>query len=204
MPPPDPVTMATLFSNRPMLFLSGLRLDRCRNGFDFQVLLETCETHLASVARLLVTAEGRVGRVPDAAVDVDGSHPQARREAGRALRVGAEHSAGQPIWRVVGDTKGVGVTVVGDHSEHRPEDLLPGGSGVVVQSGDDSGLDEEPAVPVGRSAAAARERPALRYRQVEVALHPVALPRRNNGPAHGSGLVGVARLDRARGAWGGR
>src|ERR1700684_1056124 len=118
MPPPDPVTMATLFSNLTV-FLSGLRLDRCRNGFDLQVLLETGETHLAPVAGLLVPAEGRVGRVPDAAVDVDGSHSQARSEAGRALRVGAEYGAGQPVWRVVGDAQRVLVTVVGDDGQYR-------------------------------------------------------------------------------------
>src|ERR1700689_3440652 len=47
---------------------------------------------------------------------------------------------------------------------------------------------------VGRAAAAACERPARRARQIEVALPPVALPRRNARPADGSGLVGVARL----------
>src|ERR1700735_533281 len=157
MPPPDPVTMATLFSNLTV-FLSGLRLDRCRNGFDLQVLFETGETHLAPVAGLLVPTEGCVRGVPDAAVDVDGAHPHTRGELGGSLWVGTEHAARQPIWRVVGDTQGIGVTVVGDHGEHRPEDLFAGGSAIVVQSGDDGGLDEEPGVPVGRSAAAARER----------------------------------------------
>src|ERR1035441_2628421 len=78
MPPPEPVTMATLFSNLT-LFLSGRpatyytlnaksgvitghsHLDRCRNSFGFQVLLETGQTHLAAVPGLLVTAEGRIG-----------------------------------------------------------------------------------------------------------------------------------------------
>src|ERR1700734_338566 len=166
MPPPDPVTMATLFSNLTV-FLSGLRLDRCRNGFDLQVLFETGETHLAPVAGLLVPTEGRVRGVPDAAVDVYGAHPHSRRELGSSLRVSTEHGARQPIWRIVGDTKGVGVTVVGDHGEYRPEDLLAGRSGVVVQSGDDGRLDEKPCVPVRRSATAARELSALRDRQVE-------------------------------------
>src|SRR5277367_6984292 len=131
-------------------------LDRCGNGLDLQVLFETGETHLAADAGLLVPTEGRVRGVPDAAVDVDGAYPHSRRELGSSLRISTEHGARQPIWRVVGDTKGVGVTVMGDHGKHRPEDLLAGGSGVVVQSGDDGGLDEEPGVPVGRSAAAAR------------------------------------------------
>src|SRR6202000_118398 len=48
-----------------------------------------------------------------------------------------------------------------------------------------------------RPPAAAGEGSALRDRQVQVALHPVALPRRNDWPAYGSGLVRVARLDRA-------
>src|SRR6202046_4879791 len=118
MPPPDPVTMATLFSNLTV-FLSGLRLDRCRNGFDFQVFLEAGETHLAPVAGLLVPTEGRVRGVPDTAVDVDGAHPHSRRELGGSLRVSTEHGARQTIWRVVGDTKRVGVTVVGDHGGAR-------------------------------------------------------------------------------------
>src|SRR5271168_4082788 len=136
-------------------------LDRCGNGFDLQVLFETGKTHLAPVAGLLVPTEGRIRGVPDAAVDVDGAHPHSGRELGSSLRVGTEHCARQPIRRVVGDTKGVGVTVVGYHGEYRPEDLLAGRSGVVVQPGDDGGLDEEPGVPAGRPAAAARERSAL-------------------------------------------
>src|ERR1700759_783922 len=58
MPPPDPVTMATLFSN---LTLWAPLVNRCRNGFGFQVLLETGQTHFAAVPGLLVAAEWRVG-----------------------------------------------------------------------------------------------------------------------------------------------
>src|SRR5579875_823390 len=110
MPPPEPVTMATLFSNRMSPFPpSGhlVHVDRenpClawplashRGGDDLrlEVFLEPGQAHLPAVTGLLVSTERRVGGVPDAAVDIDRADPQPRRHPGRPLRISAEHRAG--------------------------------------------------------------------------------------------------------------
>src|ERR1700684_3460788 len=104
MPPPDPVTTATLFSNRMSPFppkvplwravraetshrCEVLSTDRCGNNFGLEVLLEARQAHLPADAGLLVTAERRVGGVPDATVDVDG--PTRSRAATLAARSGS-------------------------------------------------------------------------------------------------------------------
>ena len=108
---------------------------------------------------------------------------------GGAVGVSAKDSARQAVWRVVGDANRVVVAVVGDHREHRSEDLFLSDPGVVAQTGDHGGLDEEADIAVRRATAAARERPALGDRRVEVALHPIPLPRRNQRPANGFRIV---------------
>ncbi|SKV07025.1 Uncharacterised protein [Mycobacteroides abscessus subsp. abscessus] len=75
MPCAAPVTMATLLSNSPIILSSSLLFHCRRNDFGFQIFLETGHTHLPAVARLLVSAEGCVGRIPDTAVDVYRSDP---------------------------------------------------------------------------------------------------------------------------------
>src|ERR1700757_3390023 len=93
MPPAEPVTIGTLLSNCPMLFLPCRMWTYCtlfaemgvttprsalyRFGDDLglQVLFEARYTHLAAHARLFVAAERHVARVPDAAVDVDRPGP---------------------------------------------------------------------------------------------------------------------------------
>src|SRR6516225_5193767 len=192
MPPPDPVTMATLFSNR---MLRAPLVNRCRNSLGFQILLETGQTHLATVSGLLVSAERRIGRIPNAAIDIDCARADSRGSSLRSVRVGTEYGARQPVRRVVGDAHGVVVAVVRYHRQDRAEDLLARAASVVAHPRDHGGLDEETDFPVGRPAAAAGERPALGDRRVEIALHPIALPSRDQWPANGSGVGGVAGLD---------
>ncbi len=121
--------------------------------------------------------------------------PTRSREAIRgALRVGAIHGARQAVWRVVGDAHRIIVTVVGNHREHRSEDLLSGDSGVIGQPCDDRGLDVETDLSIRRPRATACEPSAFGDRQVEVALHTIPLSGRNQRPANGSGSLGSPGL----------
>src|SRR5215208_2989037 len=108
MPPPAPVTIATLSSNCPIVFLplcrvasyctlfgssrdiSGhsARLDARCDDLLFQVFLETGEPHFPADAGLLVSTERHVGRVPDAAVDLDRAYAHPYRDARGAIRIG--------------------------------------------------------------------------------------------------------------------
>src|ERR1700710_868176 len=135
MPPPDPVTIATLSLNWSPHNPTGVSLIRRRgNRLCLEILLEAREPHLPADSGLLVAAERHVRRIPDAAVDVHGADAHPRGDARGALLVRREHRARQAIWRVVGDAHGVVVAVVRDHREHRAEDLLAGHLGVVVES----------------------------------------------------------------------
>ena len=122
---------------------------------------------------------------------------------GRPFGVGAEHRARQAVRRVVGDAHGVVVAVVGDHREHRPEDLLARDPGVVGEPADHGGLDEETLRPVGGAPTATGELAALVEREIQVGLHPVALARRDHRTAHRALVGRVAGLDRTHGGRGG-
>ena len=147
------------------------------NRFGLEVFLEAGEPHLPADAGLLVSPEGHVRRVPDPAVDVDGADPHPRGDTGGALLVRREDRPGQPVRGIVGDPHRVVITVVGDHREHRTEDLLARDLGVVVQSGDDGRLDEEPGVAVGGTSSPAGEPATLGDRRVEIALDAITLAR---------------------------
>ncbi len=99
-----------------------------------EVLLEPCDAHLATDARLLVAAERAVGAEVVAAVDREGAGPDAAGHRERAV-LAAEHRARQAVDRVVGDPHGVVVVVVGDDHEHRAEDLVLGDLAVGVDVG---------------------------------------------------------------------
>src|SRR5690606_6749717 len=70
---------------------------------DLRVLIEPGQAHLQADTGLLVPAERGIGRIPDAAVDVDRADPQPRRDARRPVRIGREPRAAQPVRRVVGN-----------------------------------------------------------------------------------------------------
>ena len=179
----------------------------CGNGFGFQVLLETGHAHLAADAGLLVAAERHVGRVPDAAVDVDraGADPRRPRPPPARGRRRTPCPTGRMAsrWRCAPRRRrrrGRSPSAPGRRSPR-------GRPGRRCQAGDHGRLDEEAGVPVGRTASAAGERAALLDRRVEVALRPgrAAAPksadrrwfpgrsdRRASSARHGAGR----RLDR--------
>src|SRR6187399_3239234 len=110
MPCAAPVTMATLPSKRPMKApLRGLGDD-----LGLQVLLESGDTQLPADPGLLVAAEGRVGGIPDRAVDAERAGADPPGHGTRAVEVGAVDGTGEPVGGVVGDAHRVVVTVVRD------------------------------------------------------------------------------------------
>src|SRR5690625_1010341 len=77
--------------------------DGVGDGLGLQVLLEAGHAHLAADAGLLVTAEGHVDGVPQAAVDAEGAGADRTDDALDACGVTAPHRPGQPVGRIVGD-----------------------------------------------------------------------------------------------------
>src|SRR5574338_836527 len=188
MPPAAPVTIATFPSNlftrsRSCGLSCGLG-----DGLGLEVLLEAGPPHLPADSGRLVAAEGHVAAVPDAAVDAHGAGAHPPGHGPGPLGIARVDGAGEAVGRVVGDADGVVVAVVGDGHEHRAEDLLAGDAGRVVETGDEGGLDEEALVPPGRAPSAGGERAALLGGQAQVALHPLPLAGRDQGPADGAGV----------------
>src|SRR5262245_7632403 len=129
MPPPAPVTIATLprmpgSSISPSLRarppLSSGRSDQLR----LEILLVAHASVLAPEAALAVAAEGRVDAEVLAAVHGDRSGAEPAREPQRAGLVRSGDRAREPVARVVGDADGVVFVLVGNDAEHRAEDLV--------------------------------------------------------------------------------
>src|SRR3546814_15544010 len=121
--PPRSTRTDTLFPYTT-LFRSP-SVDSRGDRLGLEVFLETGHTHLPAEAGLLVATERRVGAEPLAAVDADGSRtdPPCHRPGPR--RVLGVDRAGEAVRRVVGYPDRVVVPVMGNHAEHRADDLLP-------------------------------------------------------------------------------
>src|SRR6202044_3267847 len=145
------------------------------DGLGLGVLLEALDAVLPPDAAVLVAAVGRVGAVPEAAVDPDGAGADLVRDGHRAIARGGEHAPGQAVLAVVGDRDGVRVVVVADDRDHRAEDLLLRDRHRVVHVGEQRRLDVVALLQVGRAAAAEGQRGALGDAPVDVGLHAVAL-----------------------------
>jgi len=91
------------------------------------------------------------------------------------LGVVGPDAAAEPELRVVGDRDRVIDTVVGNHREHRPKDLLPGDRVAVLYIGEDRGLYEPAAVLVLWTTATGDDPRALGAALLDVALHALAL-----------------------------
>ena len=120
-------------------------------------------------------------------------HPRAQApgDADRALRVAAPDVAGEPVDGAVRDRDRVGVVVVGDHREHRAEDLLLRERLRRVDVGEDASARSrsrrrDPR-PRDRRRRAARPRPARPRRSPRRGR---AAPSLMSGPMKTSGSVG--------------
>src|SRR6202035_4537654 len=111
-----------------------LSLDHRCERLLFQELLQPCRSHLPPDAALLVSAERCVGAEVVAAVDAEGAGPDPAGHRERPV-LAAEHGAGQPIDRIVGDPHRIVVVVVTDDHENRPEDFLLGDLAIRVDVG---------------------------------------------------------------------
>ena len=120
-----------------------------------EVRREALGPELAADARLLEPAE-RAAELEHEAVDgVGAGAHRVGRPRGAACGVGGPHRAGQAVVGVVGDADRVVDVVVGDHRQHRAEDLLLGDRHLVVDVDEDGRLD----VPArGRARAGGRRR----------------------------------------------
>ena len=83
-----------------------------------------------------------------------------------------------------------------DHAEDRPEDLLLGDGGAVVDAGEHRGLDEPAPVEMARPAAAGDQRRPLVQPLGDVALHPIALAGRGQWAELRRGVERVPYLHR--------
>src|SRR5215470_17341269 len=142
-------------------FLS-LRLRRIAGGQDdglvLEIASETLRAELPAESRLLEAAEGRLEIDDHARVDGDAARAHARGDLRAALDVGRPDAAAQAVLRVVGDRDRLLLAAVGDHGQHRPEDLLLRDLHLVVDVREDGRLDE-PALRERLRRAAADDRP---------------------------------------------
>src|SRR3984957_13334346 len=149
---------------------------RLRERLALEELVEAGFAHLPADARLLVAAEGRVGRVVNATVDAHRPRPDPTGDREPTFAITAQHRAREPEDRVVRDPDRVVVTVVRQHHEHRAEELVLRARGVLVGTDEQRRLVEVPARKMlGRPATHNRLR-AVGNRTVDVAgdLLPLA------------------------------
>src|SRR5262245_53070258 len=139
---PYMATSRTRMPSRGLTAISSSRkrssADHRREGLGLQELFESGAAHLPADAGLLVAAERAVWAEVVAAVDREGSGPDATGHRQRAVLT-AEHGTGQPVDRVVGDAHRVVVVVIGDDDQNRPEYLLLGDLAVSVDIGEQRG-----------------------------------------------------------------
>src|SRR3954471_19193037 len=119
---------------------------------DFDVRVDALEPVLAAEARLLDAGE-RAAEIDAVLVDRDVPAPDAPGYCLGTLGVRAPDAAREAVVRVVGDRHGVVLVVVGDHADHRTEDLLAGDRHRVVDVGEERRLDEVAARAAGAAAA---------------------------------------------------
>src|SRR5579862_8043042 len=138
--------------------------------------LEAFAPELPPQARLLVAPEGGGEVDGDGTVEHVGAGAHSPGHGQAAVGVTRPHRTAQPIARVVGHRHGLLVpAVVGDHGQHRPEDLLLGDAHRVVHVDEQGGLDEPALVDAGRSASSEGHLGALFLADLDVALNPVPL-----------------------------
>src|SRR2546423_3945221 len=162
-----------------------------------RVHLKGVLAHLASIAGLLVAAEGR-GRVHHVVgVYPDDARLYLAREAVRARDVARPDASGESVGDFVGLTDEVALVLEGDDGDDGAEYLLLRDAHGVLHLAEDCRLEEEAAAQVaferGRTAAAQNGR-AFRARDVNVRLDSVQLLFGNLRPHLRPGVRRVADL----------
>src|SRR5205809_3393668 len=182
----------------PNLTLSTWLGEPDEDGLELGEGLDRAEAALAPQPRLLVAAEGRVGH-DRVVVYADGAGPQRLRHAERPFDVGGEDAGAEAIRRVVGDADRFVLVGERDGRQHRPEDLLAGDLHLVVDVGEQRGVDEVPGGQVARGPVAAGDetRPLL-LAALDVAHDLFELARVDDRPRGDLGIERVAECDHAR------
>src|SRR5437016_10600590 len=141
------------------------------DALHLRVEVERVAAELASVAALLVAAEGRARVEHVVAVDPHRPRAQRARHAVRLAHVARPDPGGEAVGGVVALQHRVVLVFERDDGDHRAEDLLARDLHVVADAGEDGGLDEVALLePLPRVALAADERlRALLLPDLEVA-----------------------------------
>ncbi len=95
-------------------------------------------------------------------------------DLGPAIGVGGPYGAAEAELAVVGDRDGLLLGVVGNHRQHRAEDLFLRDPRRVVDIGEDRRRDEPAVRLIGRNSAAGNEF-RLRFTDVDIVEDPPAL-----------------------------
>ncbi len=139
-----------------------------------EVGVETLGAELASDAARLHSTE-RGGGVQHVMVDADAASLHPRCDVSATFGVAGPHAAAEPKLGVVGNRYSIVDTVVGNHGEHRSEDLLGGDCAAVVHVGEDRGLHEPAAILLRRATASSNDAAALGAPLRDVPLDALAL-----------------------------
>jgi len=134
------------------------------------------------VNKKLIRVAGRRRRIGQVLVDADRAGLNATRDVRAVVGIRRPDGPAEPVLGVVGDPDGILLAVVGDHREHRSEDLLTGDRLIVGDIGEDGRL-HEPAAPL-RSSAAGHETSTLFLCGADVALDSVAVARGRHRTDH--------------------
>src|SRR3990167_146680 len=122
-----------------MVLLLGGRNGRItQNALDLQKIVETKFTPFATIATLLVTAEGTI----EIKAVIDG-HPSCPNLAGNGpflVEIRARHVAGQTIFGIVGDRNGLLDVVVTENADDRSKNFFTGDGHVVADIGENGRL----------------------------------------------------------------
>src|SRR6202044_2354950 len=162
---------------------------RDSNRLGFEILLDPFQSPFATDAAALVAAERQIGRNAHAAVDRHRAGAYPARDAHRALFVGRDDHAAQPVLAVVGDADGVLVILVRDDGEHRPEYLLASDSHVVGDIDETGRLHEKAAALIGTNMAAGEEPRSFLLAELDVAHHAIQLTLGDDRPHYLRGIV---------------
>src|SRR5690606_8737205 len=124
------------------------------DGFHFQEVFEAVMPRLTAITRFLVTTEGCVV-VQGCTVQVHHAGTNLASDVSSAVEVAGGYIAGQTVTGVVGDADGVGLILVTDDGQYRPEDFFTGDGHVRRHVAEDGRFDVVALIQTFRAAGTA-------------------------------------------------
>mmetsp|Transcript_57146 Transcript_57146/g.127576 ORF Transcript_57146/g.127576 Transcript_57146/m.127576 type:complete len:219 (+) Transcript_57146:264-920(+) len=147
---------------------------RAHDVLDPRVLFEAIRTEILAVAALLEPTMRHLRDKRNVCVDPNTAEVEGARAAQRARVILAPHAGGEAILHSVGHLDGCGFVTKRLDRDHRPEDLLLNHLILLLQAGDNGGLEEE-AGPL--DCLAARDYASVRGHPSQHGPHPLELRR---------------------------